>query len=89
MTDLTNGEVLCTYGMKDAKYKCINLRINMTVDSTAKLAKCDYSKQDKCKYLDNNNVTSTRDCGCALNDEGSSWCPASSNESKIIYFYLF
>ena len=88
MTDLANGEVLCAYGIKDANNKCNSLRLdNMTVDSTSKLAKCDYPREDKCNYLDNNNVTYTQACACAFNDVGSSWCPASSEDSKLILYY--
>ena len=54
----------------------------MTVDSSAKLVKCDFANSIKCNYTNSDNSIFQRDCGCALNVDGSSWCPATYGDSK-------
>lgn len=48
-----------------------------SVDGTAKMIKCDYEQGlGKCKYSNSvDGTVSTQPCTCALNKEGTSWCP--------------
>jgi len=76
---LANPEVLCKLGQISADKKCneISYDKNMTKDKSANLVSCSYTNSQKCNYTNTDNTTLQLDCGCAYNDVGSSWCPAS------------
>lgn len=84
-TELANPETLCKYALKDANNKCneISYTPGMTVDSDAKLVRCDFTANQRCNYTNTDNTTYSNPCECGLNDAGSSWCPASTVESII------
>jgi hypothetical protein len=82
--DLTNSEVLCKSGFqRNGVCNEVRYGANMTEDSTAKLVKCDYASDAKCRYLNTDNSTVEISCECALNEDGSSWCPAAQFNSKF------
>ena len=84
-SDILNPSVLCKSG-EALNNKCneVKYATGMKVDSKSGLVKCDWAKNEKCNYLNSDNSTVTRDCSCALNPEGDSWCPTSQFDSNYL-----
>jgi hypothetical protein len=54
----------------------------MTVDSKSSLVSCNYAADQACNYTNTDNSNTTMPCDCAMNEDGSSWCPAAPVDSK-------
>ena len=86
LTDITNSDILCKTGLAlGSKCNSVKYGADMKVDTSSGLVKCDWSKDEKCRYVNSNNSTFELDCECALNSDGNSWCRASQSESNKFY----
>jgi len=86
LTDILNSDILCKSGLAlNSKCNSVSYGANMKVDSSSGLVKCDWSKDEKCRYNNTDKSTFELDCECALNSDGNSWCRAAQSESKKLF----